>query len=220
MSIIAKNVNKEIGETKTKILQDINLEIQTGEFVSLIGRSGSGKSSLLYLLSSLDKVSSGDIFIDSHNLSKISDDELHILRNLDIGFIFQFHYLLQELTVLENVLFPTTRFNLVKEKEAYAIELLEKFHLLNKADRLPRQLSGGEQQRVAIARALIMQPKYIFADEPTGSLDSVNGDIVMNILKDTNKNLGTTIILVTHDIDFANAAERKIRLADGQIVEE
>lgn len=218
MSIIAENVFKIIGETKTKILQNINLEIKSGEFVSLIGRSGSGKSSLLYILSSLDKSSSGNIYIGKHNLSNISDDELHILRNLDIGFIFQFHYLLQELTVLENVLFPATRFKLQKEKEAYAIELLEKFNLIQKIRRFPRQLSGGEQQRVAIARALLMQPKYIFADEPTGSLDSSNGEIVMNILQEINKTFGTTIILVTHDIDFANTAQRKIRLLDGQIV--
>ena len=219
MSIIAQNVNKIIEETKTPILQDINLEIKTGEFVSLVGRSGSGKSSLLYLLSSLDKASSGTIHIDSHNLSKISDNELHIMRNLDIGFVFQFHYLLQELTVLENILLPATRFNMEKELEPYAYALLEKFNLIEKGDRFPRQLSGGEQQRIAIARALLMKPKYIFADEPTGSLDSVNGELVINILKETNKNQGTTIILVTHDIDFANAAQRKIQLADGRIKE-
>lgn len=218
MPIIAQNVSKLIGETQTSILKNINLEIKTGEFVSLIGRSGSGKSSLLYLLSTLDKATSGNISIDSFNLNTISDDELHILRNLNIGFIFQFHYLLQELSVLENILLPARRFKMEKEKEEFAFELLEKFNLIDKVSRFPRQLSGGEQQRVAIARALIMQPKYIFADEPTGSLDSVNGEIVMNILKDTNKNQGTTIILVTHDTDFANTAQRKIHLADGQIV--
>ena len=147
----------------------------------------------------------------------MSSEDLSRLRNEQIGFVFQFHYLISELTALENVLMPARKLGLESQKREFAKELLAQFGLGDKLHRLPRQLSGGEQQRVAIARALTMKPKYLFADEPTGSLDSVNGEAVMKIIRESNKNLGTTIIMVTHDPDFANEAKRQIYLTDGRI---
>lgn len=135
-----------------------------------------------------------------------------------MGFVFQFHYLIAELTALENVLMPTMKFNKQNEKREYAKHLLAEFGLANKMNRLPRQLSGGEQQRVAIARAFVQNPQYFFADEPTGALDSASGEMVMNILIDANKKFGTTVVLVTHDPDFANLAQRQIRLVDGRMI--
>lgn len=218
MSIVAKNIGKEVGDPPTRILSDINLEIKSGEFVALTGRSGSGKSSLLYLLSSIDIASEGTIELEGHNIKKIRKKELYRFRNEKMGFIFQFHYLISELTALENVLLPTRKFGYERRKESYAKSLLEQVGLGDKFRRLPRQLSGGEQQRVAVARSLVMEPQYIFADEPTGSLDSINGDMVMNIIRDANENRKTTVILVTHDPDFAQEAKRQVHLADGKIV--
>jgi putative ABC transport system ATP-binding protein/lipoprotein-releasing system ATP-binding protein len=218
MPLRVSGLTKKFGTEPKPVLQDISFEIQDGEFVSLTGKSGSGKSTLLYTISSLDSPTSGQIFIDDLEVSRLGDNELHELRNLKIGFIFQFHYLLPELSALENVLMPTVRTRQSKQKRSRAIELLEHFGLGQKYNRLPSELSGGEQQRVAIARALIMNPKYLFADEPTGSLDSINGEKVMQILKNVNKQNKTTLILVTHDPDFAAYADRQIYLADGRIV--
>lgn len=150
----------------------------------------------------------------------MSDEELYVFRNQEMGFIFQFHYLLSELTALENVLMPARKTKQHEPRTAYAQSLLEQFDLKNKMHRRPRELSGGEQQRVAIARALVMEPKYLFADEPTGSLDTVNGDKVMKIIQEANKNKNTTVVMVTHDPDFANLADRQIKLVDGQVVNE
>jgi putative ABC transport system ATP-binding protein/lipoprotein-releasing system ATP-binding protein len=162
--------------------------------------------------------------LGGHNLSSVSERELHRIRNLYVGFVFQFHYLLPELTALENVLTPVRKAadftSSIQEHEARAQELLIKFGLEGKESRLPRHLSGGEQQRVAIARALVMRPKYLFADEPTGALDSVNGEIVMRLFEEANRQDGTTVILVTHDAGFAARAKRQIRLVDGKIAED
>ena len=220
MGIEARHVNKTIGNVANKILTDISVEIKDGEFVSLTGRSGSGKSTLLYILSSLDNPTEGNIIISGRDLSKMSDEELYVFRNQEMGFIFQFHYLLSELTALENVLMPARKTNQHEQRMAYAQSLLEQFDLKNKMHRRPRELSGGEQQRVAIARALVMEPKYLFADEPTGSLDTVNGDKVMKIIQDANKNKKTTVVMVTHDPDFAALADRQIKLVDGRVVNE
>lgn len=218
MGITATNVSKTFGDPPVKALTGISLEIMDGEFIALTGKSGSGKSTLLYLLSSLDNPSSGKIEISSQDIQCFSNQELYDFRNQHMGFIFQFHYLISELTCLENVLL-TTKKNKTKTSDVdYARQLLVQFGLEDKFDRLPRQLSGGEQQRVAIARALIMKPQYLFADEPTGSLDSTNGEIVMNILKEANEKLGTTIIMVTHDKEYAAAAKRQIQLHDGRLV--
>ena len=217
MAIIAQNIGKEIGVPSTRVLTDISLEIQDGEFVALTGRSGSGKSTLLYLLSSLDTPSEGKIEISGKDLQKISSDELYLFRNQHMGFVFQFHYLIAELTSVENVLMPTVKLHQKEKRRPAAESLLEQFGLKDKMQRLPRQLSGGEQQRVAIARSLIMEPQYLFADEPTGSLDSINGDIVMKIFTDVNRQKKTTVILVTHEPDFAKLAQRQILLKDGRI---
>lgn len=219
MTIIARHLNKSIGEPPTQVLFDINLEIREREFIALTGRSGSGKSTLLYLLSTLDSPSNGLLEIDGENVAQLSQEALYRFRNERMGFVFQFHYLFAELTALENILMPARKAGREAERTPFARTLLDRFGLGTKAHRLPRQLSGGEQQRVAIARALVMQPRYLFADEPTGSLDSVNGEIVMNIIRDSNTEFGTTVVLVTHDADFARSAKRQIHLADGKIVE-
>jgi lipoprotein-releasing system ATP-binding protein len=217
MSIIAQLVSKSFGEPPTKVLQDISLEIKSGEFVSLTGRSGSGKSTLLYLLGALDNPTTGSVTIDSQNIQTATQKDLHLLRNQAIGFVFQFHYLLPELSALENILMPARKAEREAERLPRAMSLLEDFGLADKAHRLPRQLSGGEQQRIAIARALIMQPKYLFADEPTGALDSINGEIVMKIFERTHQQENTSVILVTHDPAFASRAQRQIRLVDGRL---
>lgn len=219
--IQVNSVGKTFGVFKQQILSDISFNIHDGEFISLTGRSGSGKSTLLYIISTLDLPSSGEVIIDRYHTSRSSSDEIHAFRNRQVGFVFQFHYLLPELTALENVLMPARKANLDThpEKIDYAKSLLNTFNLNGKYDRLPGQLSGGEQQRVAIARALIMKPKYIFADEPTGNLDSVNGEIVMNIFRKVNLEEKTTIVYVTHDEEFAERADRKIKLADGKLIE-
>ncbi|MBD3670546.1 MAG: ABC transporter ATP-binding protein [Gammaproteobacteria bacterium] len=219
MTIIAKNVIKEFGEPPTRVIQGIDLSIHDGEFVSISGRSGSGKSTLLYLLSTLDDPSYGHITIDGIEPQKMSVDELHRFRNQHLGFVFQFHFLLPELTALENVLLPARRDNRHYDKEDEARELFKTFGIVDKIHKLPSQLSGGEQQRVAIARALIMRPKYLFADEPTGSLDSKNGQIVMDILKRCNSEWGTTLVLVTHEAEYAAMAQREVFLIDGRVTE-
>lgn len=221
MAIEAVQVSKSFGEPPTKVLHELNFLINEGEFVALTGRSGSGKSTLLYLLGALDFPTSGKVLIDNHDISEISSEALHELRNRSIGFVFQFHYLLPELTALENVLMPARKAAskgvAIKEYVERAHGLIDEFGLSDKKDRLPRQLSGGEQQRVAIARALAMRPRYLFADEPTGSLDTVNGEIVMSLFEKTNREDKTTVILVTHDPGFAARATRQIVLVDGKM---
>lgn len=218
MGIVARNVGKSFGQPPTRVLSDISLEIKDGEFISLTGRSGAGKSTLLYLISSLDHVSEGNIEIDGQDITRMKPEELHRFRNEKMGFVFQFHYLIAELTALENVLLPARKRNQEEQRRPLAESLLEQFGLGDKKHRLPRQLSGGEAQRVAIARSLVMEPRYLFADEPTGSLDSVNGDLVMKIIRDCNDRLRTTVVMVTHDADFAKMAPRQINLRDGRIV--
>lgn len=219
--IQVQQVNKSFGVVPQKILHDISFVVHEGEFVSLTGRSGSGKSTLLYILSTLDLPTSGKVIIDEHCTSTSSIETIHSFRNQQIGFVFQFHYLLPELTALENILMPTRKLqnSALSNKVQYAKSLLNIFNLTGKENHFPGQLSGGEQQRVSIARALIMNPKYIFADEPTGNLDSVNGEIVMDIFKKVNREQGTTILFVTHDEGFAKMGNRQIKLVDGRVVE-
>jgi len=215
--IRGSKIIKEFGNPPQRILHEIDLEIKDGEFVSISGRSGSGKSTLLYIISSLDYATSGLVEIDHKDIGQMSVEEIHRFRNKNIGFIFQFHYLLPELTTLENILLPPRNLNLIEEYKNRACELLEMLDISHVMNKLPSEMSGGEQQRVAIARALIMNPKYIFADEPTGNLDSSNGNTVMNILKETSTTKGTTIALVTHDPDFSAMADREIFLVDGSV---
>jgi lipoprotein-releasing system ATP-binding protein len=218
MGIIASHVGKVIGNPPARILTDVSLNIQDGEFVALTGKSGSGKSTLLYILSSLDNATEGHIEMSGHNVTQMKTEDLNRFRNEKMGFVFQFHYLLAELTAIENVLMPAKRSKRENQCRGRAERILEEFGLGKKLHRLPRQLSGGEQQRVAIARALVMEPQYLFADEPTGSLDSTSGEKVMSIMKEANKKMGTTIIMVTHDPDFAQLANRQIHLSDGKVV--
>ncbi len=217
MGISARNLGKVVGDPPTRILTGITLEIGDGEFVALTGRSGAGKSTLLYLLSSLDRTSEGELEIENLNIDRMRPNDLYRFRNQKMGFVFQFHYLISELTALENILLPARKYGEESRREAHARELLGRFGLEDRAGHLPRELSGGEMQRVAIARALVMEPKYIFADEPTGSLDSVNAEMVMNIIRDANRK-GTTVVMVTHDKDFARMAGRQVHMADGRIV--
>lgn len=220
MSIVMKNLRKSFGTPPTDVLKGINCEIKTGEMVSITGRSGSGKSTLLYLISTLDKFNGGELLIDGTAPPSMSVDALHRFRNEKMGFVFQFHHLLPELTALENTLMPAMKTGQFRSLRKRALELLREFDLEEKADRMPGKLSGGEQQRVAIARSLIMEPAYLFADEPTGNLDSANGQAVLNFFQKINRERGTTLIYVTHDPIFANMAKRKIVLVDGVISED
>lgn len=213
-----ENVIKSFGTPPVQILNGISGKIETSEMVAITGRSGSGKSTLLYIISSLDKATAGKVVIDGVALSDMSQTELHRFRNEKMGFVFQFHHLLAELTALENILMPAIKQGSSAEKKSFALELLNEFGIIKKADSLPSQLSGGEQQRVAIARALVMKPQYLFADEPTGNLDSQNGQLVMNLFRKINLERGTTIIYVTHDLEFSKLSSRQINLVDGRIL--
>jgi putative ABC transport system ATP-binding protein/lipoprotein-releasing system ATP-binding protein len=197
----------------------VSARIEDGEMVSIVGRSGSGKSSLLYLISTLDRPTSGEVIIDGVPVRSLSSSELHRFRNEKMGYVFQFHHLLPELTCLENVLMPARKTGQEKALRARALDLLGEFGLRQKADRRANRISGGEQQRVAIARALIMEPRYLFADEPTGNLDSRNGEAVLRLFQNIHQNRGTTIVYVTHDPQFAGLADREIVIADGQVVD-
>lgn len=218
MGIKIVDLYKSFGAPPVEVLKGINLTINDGDLISIVGRSGSGKSTLLYVVSTLDTASSGEVFYDGKNIVGYNDDQIHMLRNKQIGFVFQFHYLLPELTVMENVLLPAYKLKLQNEKKEYALSLIEEVGLSGKENRLPGQISGGEQQRVAIARSLLMEPKYLFADEPTGNLDTSNGDKIMSLFHKINETKKTTIVYVTHDLDYANQAIRKIELVDGVII--
>lgn len=218
MTIEVVNLYKSFGTPSVEVLKGINLTIQDGELISIIGRSGSGKSTLLYVISTLDNASKGEIYYDHQNITTFDKEKIHLLRNREIGFVFQFHYLLPELSVLENVLLPSYKLKLQKEKKDYALSLINEVGLSGKEDRRPGQISGGEQQRVAIARALLMEPKYLFADEPTGNLDTTSGDKIMALFHTINQTMNTSIVYVTHDLVYANQSNRKIELVDGQII--
>ena len=218
MTIEIRKLFKSFGEPPTEVLKGIDLTINDGELVSIVGRSGSGQSTLLYVMSTLDHATNGNILYDNRDITTFNENEIHLLRNQQIGFVFQFHYLLPELTVLENVLLPAYKLKIQNSKLEMAKELINEVGLADKLHRLPGQISGGEQQRVAIARSLLMNPKYLFADEPTGNLDTINGDIIMNLFKKFNNERKTTIIYVTHDTDYANSAKRKIEIIDGKIL--
>jgi ABC-type lipoprotein export system ATPase subunit len=209
------NLTKTFPNAKAPALKEINLKIENGEFISLVGRSGSGKSTLLYIISTLDSGSSGEVLFDGTNVSEIPKQDIYKLRNKQIGFVFQFHYLIQELTALENVLLPARKAQELEKRTPLALSLLKEVGLEGLEGRFPSELSGGEQQRVAIARALIMEPTYLFADEPTGNLDSINGLMIIELFKKFNQDKGTTIIYVTHDREFAAKSKRQITMVDG-----
>lgn len=216
-----KDVNKFYFETKNKlhILRNLNLEIKKGEFLSILGRSGSGKSTLLNVMGLLDKADSGEIWIEGKNISSLTENERNEIKNNFLGFVFQFHYLLNEFTALENVMIPALlkNFKDKKEIEEEAKKLLEIVGLRDRISHKPNQLSGGEKQRVAIARAMINKPALILADEPTGNLDEETSEVIFSLFKKLNKELNQTVVVVTHSKDLSLITDRQVYLKKGVI---
>jgi putative ABC transport system ATP-binding protein len=207
------------GKKQVTALDEISLRVERGEMVSIVGPSGSGKSTLLNLIGGLDRPSAGEIDIDGRRLSGLSDDERTLVRRDKIGFIFQFFNLLPSLSALENVSLPLHLRGWSRRKSHQrSLELLEMVRLGGRVEHLPDELSGGERQRVAIARALANGPPILLADEPTGNLDSHTGADILGLLRDLHVRLGTTILLVTHDLTVATACSRTITLTDGRLV--
>ncbi|GAA4768900.1 MULTISPECIES: ABC transporter ATP-binding protein [Flavobacterium] len=204
---------------RMQVLKEINLTIEHGEFVSIVGKSGCGKSTLLYLLSTMDTDYEGQILMDEQLITGKTDKELAQIRNENIGFVFQFHYLLNEFNVLRNVMLPGLKLGKLSEEEIEqnAMEYLRTLDMHEHALKMPNQLSGGQKQRVAIARALINKPLIIMGDEPTGNLDKKNSDIVFDIFNQLTKEYKQTLLIVTHDPDFANRTHRIITMEDGKI---
>jgi putative ABC transport system ATP-binding protein len=218
-AIVARQVSKRI-DTAThtvEILKGIDFEVERGQFVAIMGASGSGKSTLLGLLAGLDSPTSGRILLDGADITGLEEDELALLRGRKVGFVFQSYQLIPTLTAEENVLLPL---DLAGERDGRdrARELLDRVGLLDRRDHYPVQLSGGEQQRVALARAFVMRPPILMADEPTGNLDTKNGQLVLDLLLHLNQREKATLMLVTHDRELASHADRTITLRDGVIV--
>ncbi len=198
------------------VLDRVSLKVEAGEFVVITGSSGSGKTTLLTLLSGLDRPSHGQVWIDGREISTATEDALAPLRNRTIGFVFQSFHLVPAMTALENIMFPAELMK-TPDAETRARELLDSVGLSSRSDNLPSQLSGGEKQRVALCRAMINRPKLLFADEPTGNLDSTNGELVLDQLLALQKTHAVTLVLVTHNPGIAAAADRVITLADGRL---
>lgn len=214
--IIGKNIKKQYGSLE--VLKGVDLHIEQSEVVSIVGSSGAGKTTLLTILGTLDRPSSGEILFNGINITSLNEKKLAAFRNQHIGFVFQFHHLLPEFTALENICIPAY-INKVskKESELKAMELLELLGLKHRANHKPSELSGGEQQRVAVARALINDPKVIFADEPSGNLDSENAQNLHQLFFRLRDELKQTIVVVTHNETLANMADRKLSMKDGLI---
>lgn len=210
----------EVGEKMVRVLDDITFEIRDGEYVGILGSSGSGKSTLMHIIGLLDVPSAGDVILEGKNVAHLKDDQISHMRNRYVGFVFQQFNLIEKLSVKDNVLLPTQylRGKLDFDTDAWAEELLERFGIAHRKDYFPNKISGGQQQRVAIARALIMKPKLILADEPTGNLDSKTGEEILELIEELNKDLGVTVVLVTHEEDVAQRTRRQIYLQDGVIV--
>jgi lipoprotein-releasing system ATP-binding protein len=217
----ARGVVRDLGaEVKTRVLDGIDLSVPRGQFLALTGASGSGKSTLLYLLGALDRPTAGAVLIDGFDIGRLDDDARAQLRSQRLGFVFQFHFLLPELNVLENVLVPMLKRGLhPADATQRARQALERLGLGALAARMPSQLSGGQQQRVSIARAVANRPAILLADEPTGNLDSANGLIVIETFESLVA-AGLTIVLVTHEPSFAARAHRQVRMKDGRIIED
>lgn len=216
-----KNINKHFRKpVDFHVLKDISFGVKRGEFVSIMGKSGSGKSTLLYILSTMDTDYSGSLYLNQELVTGKSHQELSRLRNKHIGFVFQFHYLLSEFSVLENVMLPAKKLaeKSHAEIENDAMEKLTMLHIDNLANKRASRISGGEKQRVAIARALINDPTILMGDEPTGNLDSYNSENVFDIFKRLKEEMGLSLLVVTHDEDFALRTDRIIQMEDGRIV--
>ncbi len=223
MSIVlaAKKINKFfIKPVRFHVLKDISFNIEKGEFSSIMGKSGCGKSTLLYILSTMDTDYEGELYLNNELVTGDSREKLSYIRNKHIGFVFQFHYLLSEFSVLENVMLPAKKLaeRTLKEIEHNAILQLKTLNIEHLARKKASQISGGEKQRVAIARALINNPSIIMGDEPTGNLDSYNSDNVFNIFKQLSDEKGLSLLVVTHDEDFAKRTDRIITMEDGSII--
>ncbi len=217
--IILKNVTKTVksGAEDLTILDDVSLEIPSGQFVAITGASGSGKSTLLGLIAGLDAPSEGEITIDGESVTTMSEDELATLRSEKIGFIFQSFHLIPSLTAFENILIPLEILG-IKDAKTRAEKLLEDVELTDRGHHYPSELSGGEQQRIAIARAFANQPVILLADEPTGNLDSKNGNHIFELMTNLHIQNEVTLVLVTHDQELADKAQRQIRLRDGRVI--
>ena len=215
-----KGINKKYGkkESSFQALRGISFDVKAGESLGIVGKSGSGKSTLMHIMATLDTPTDGTIIYDNRELNRLSDKELDVIRNSEFGFVFQQFFLQANGTVLENVALPLKLAGAAqKERNSKAITLLKQIGLEDKADNKASDLSGGQKQRVCIARALVTDPKVIFADEPTGNLDTESGKVVIDTLFNLNKTEGITLIIVTHDNDIAAKCQRQIRIKDGRI---
>ena len=213
-----KNVTKIYGEKENQVLalHNVNLDIEKGSVVSVVGASGSGKSTLLNIMGGVDIPSDGTIFVDGKDITKYNDDELSIFRRRKVGFIFQAYHLIPVLTVEENIKMPVLLDHRKPDKE-YIDHIIELLGLAERRRHLPNQLSGGQQQRTAIARALANNPTLVLADEPTGALDSKNGQEVMDLLMKSVHDIGQTLVIITHNMDLAREADRIVKIKDGEI---
>jgi len=220
MIIEGKNLSKYYGSGENKViaLNNANLKIKSGDFISITGPSGSGKRTLLHILSGLDTPSSGTVTFDGKDIYKTKDNELSAFRRRKVGFIFQQFNLLPVLTAKENIIMPLL-LDKIQPDEGYLTEITDLLGISNRLSHLPNELSGGQQQRVAIARALITKPDVIFADEPTGNLDSKSGNEVLEILKNIWQTFGTAVVIITHDSSIAKMAERRLTIVDGVLSE-
>ena len=207
------------GENLVHALDDVSFSVEKGEFVAIVGASGSGKSTLLHLIGGVDRPTSGKIFVDGNDISKMNDDKLAVFRRRQVGIVYQFYNLIPILTVEENITLPCDLDGRGVDRERLEM-ILDSFGLRARRKHLPNQLSGGQQQRTSIARALINNPSLVLADEPTGNLDSKSSEEVMSMLKMCNQSYGQTVIMITHNLDIAKQADRIITISDGKIVEE
>ena len=208
------------GVLQVEVLKGIDLTIEQGSCLAIMGSSGSGKSTLLHILGTLEHPTRGEIYYDTNNIFSQNDGEIAAFRNSEIGFVFQFHYLLPEFSALENVMMPCLIRGIDSEQaREMAVEILGKVGLEPRLEHRPGELSGGEQQRVAIARAVVLKPKVILADEPTGNLDMYTGGSILDLFLMLNDEYGITSVLVTHNMEIANRLNRRIRLSDGKIVD-
>lgn len=220
-ALVAQSICKSFHDpVKIDVLKNVSFTINKGEFVSITGKSGCGKSTLLYILSTMDTAYTGELFIDNESMANKSEKELAFVRNAKIGFVFQFHYLLNEFSVLKNVMLPGFKSNQQTEEalEHKAYELLKKLGIEKLAKKMAYQVSGGEKQRIAIARSMINDPVILMCDEPTGNLDSKNTDIVFEIFNELVDTFNKTILVVTHDDNFAHNTHRIITMQDGSII--
>lgn len=207
------------GENLVHAVDDVSFSVEKGEFVAIVGASGSGKSTLLHLIGGVDRPTSGKIFVDGNDISKMNDDKLAVFRRRQVGIVYQFYNLIPILTVEENITLPCDLDGRGVDRERLEM-ILDSFGLRARRKHLPNQLSGGQQQRTSIARALINNPSLVIADEPTGNLDSKSSEEVMSMLKMCNQSYGHTVIMITHNLDIAKQADRIITISDGKIVEE